>query len=323
MTTKPNGVEDQVNARGTVSAALPGANLFFRDQPAESEGPAEAWQLARNVVDYGCAVFHVANAVRPDHRIRDAVFAALLRRLLITAEASIAILSRGLVEPALALSRTLLDIELAFRLIHQDKTDRLAKRLAAFHYLTYQEHGEGMLKNAPTRNGILQRRDRIAEVIAISKGYARFLEQSVFDEVRDAIKTDKNWHGYRNAEEAFRAIGQDHDYHMTYDGGTPFVHASNPDHDFIDGTDSQLVLKSFVERDPRRIQVLLGHVVLRTVELIAIYVGEKGIDVDEKTGATATIRFDDGHHFDVDSLTALRTLAMREFDVREDGIRKA
>jgi hypothetical protein len=312
-----------VTHRGAVSASLPAAGLFHRDHPAEDEGPEEAWRLARTAVDYGCAVFQIANAVRPERGIRDAVFAALLRRLLITAEASIAVLSRGLVEPALSLSRTLLDIELAFRLIHQDKTDTLAKRLAAFHYLTYQEHGEGMLKNAPTRTGVLQRRDRIQEVIAIAKSYARFLEQGVFDEVREAIRTDKNWHGFRNAEEAFRAIGQDYDYHMTYDGGTPFVHASNPDHDFVDSREGGLVLKAFVERDPQRIQVMLGHVVLRTIELIGIYVDEKGINVDERVGATATIQFDNGRKFDVDSLTALRTLAMREFDVRDEGFKKA
>lgn len=322
MPTEPGIGAGAVKVSGSVSAELPSAELFFRDQPAEAEGPVEAWRLARSVVDYGCAVFHLSDAIRPEHGIRDTVFAALLRRLLITAEASITLLARGLVEPAVALSRTLLDIELAFRLVHQDDTDRLAKRLAAFHYLSYQEHGEGMLRNAPTRTGILERRDRLEEIIATSQSYARFLEQDVFDDVRNAIKTDRNWHGFKNAEEAFRAIGQDHDYHMTYDGGTPFVHASNPDHDFLDRTDNQLVVKAFVEREPARIQVLLGHVVLRVIELIGIYVQEKGLDVDKRTGATASIHFDDGSSLNVDSLTALRTLAMREFDVRDEGFKK-
>jgi hypothetical protein len=306
---------------GAVSATLPGVDSFFRAQPAESEGPTDAWALARSVVDYGCVVLQVASAIRPARPTRDAVLAALLRRLLITAEGGINLLSHGLVEPAHALMRTLLDLELAFQLIHRDESDNFAKRLAAFHYLTYQEHGQDMLSDKSTRDEVLGKHDRVPEVIAISRSYARFLDEAVFDDVRKSLKKDLYWHGFRNVEEAFRAIGAEHDYFMTYDSATWFVHAVNPDHDFVERNDSGLVLKPLVDRDPRNIQPMLGHVVLRTLEMIGVYLDEKDTNVDERTGAKAEIQFEGGEAFAVNSLTALRTLVMRQFDVRRDGFR--
>jgi predicted component of type VI protein secretion system len=65
--------DETVTIAGHVNATIPSVDLFFRDQPAEAEGPAEAWHLARAVVNYGCAVFHKANNIRPEHRIRDAL----------------------------------------------------------------------------------------------------------------------------------------------------------------------------------------------------------------------------------------------------------
>ena len=146
-----------------MSASLPAADAFRRANPAESEGPAEAWRVARAVVDYGCAILQAGPSLRDNRRLRDAVLAALLRRLLVTSESAITLLSRGLVEPALSQARTPLDIELSFRLICTDPTDIFAKRLAAFHYLTYQRHGQDMLSSRHTRQNALPRAERISE----------------------------------------------------------------------------------------------------------------------------------------------------------------
>jgi len=40
----------------TVEATVPQADLFARQQPAITEGPATSWQLARTLIDFGSAV---------------------------------------------------------------------------------------------------------------------------------------------------------------------------------------------------------------------------------------------------------------------------
>ena len=36
-----------------IEAKLPQLDLFARDQPATNEGPADAWQVSRTLVDFG------------------------------------------------------------------------------------------------------------------------------------------------------------------------------------------------------------------------------------------------------------------------------
>lgn len=302
-----------------MNAAIPSADLFFRARPAEDEGPAEAWRLARTVIDYGCALFASKLSLREDRRVRDAVLAALLRRTLVTAEGIVTLLSHGLVEPALALTRTLLDLYTSFRLIERDDTDRMAKRLAAFHYLAYQEHGQDMLSNRPTREGVLRTSGRIPEVIEVAKSYARHLESPAFDEIRAEVKGSQFWHGFSSAEEALRAVGQESEYHMTYDSASWFVHAVNVDHDYLQIGDGTLAMRPLVERDPKVIQPLLGYAVLRTIELLRLYCVDRGLDLDGPTGASASLVEEDGSITSVSSLTALELMALKNFDVRPDG----
>jgi hypothetical protein len=315
-TTREDSASEEFHEVG-FSASLPAADAFLRARPAELEGPEEAWRLARAVVDYGCAILKIGPQLRPDRRIRDAVLAALLRRLLITSESAVILLSKGLVESAMSQTRTLLDIELAFRLIHSDQSDNFAKKLAAFHYLTYQEHGQDMLSSRRTRENVLNGPGRIPEVITITKGYARFLEASVFDEVRDDVRRDRFWHGFQNVEEAFRHIGSEHDYFMTYDSATWFIHAVNVDHDFAELDDSGLSLKPLVERNPSSIQPLLGHVILRSLELLALYLEDTGLNLDERAGGNAEMQLEDGSTIPLASIDGLRMLVLRQFDVRE------
>jgi len=241
-----NQLNDHAVHEAAISASLPTADQFHRAHPAEREGPEEAWRLARDVVDDGGAILAGGPQLRAERRLRDAVLTALLRRLLVTSEGAIALLSKGLLEPAITQTRTMLDIELAFRLIHGDETDRFAKRLAAFHYLTYQQHGQDMLSSRQTRDKAVTRPERIPELISITKSYARFLHGAIFDEVRDSVRTDRFWHGFPNVEAAFRSICQEHDYFMTYDTATWFLQAVNVDHDFIELTETGLAMKPLV-----------------------------------------------------------------------------
>jgi hypothetical protein len=306
-----------------LSASLPSFDGFHRAHPAEHEGPERAWALARAVVDYGCALLQ-GGILRNDRRLRDAVLTALLRRLLVTTESTIALLARGLYEPAMSQTRTILDIELAFALIHGDETDTFAKRLAAFHYLTYQEHGQDMLGNRPTREGYAETPEHVRELVARTKSYARWLDQPVFDDVRESVSTDRFWHGFDSVQGAFRSVGRVHDYFVTYDTSTWFIHAVNVDHDFAELTETGgLSLKPLVERDPAVIQLMLGHVVFRCLESIALYLRDTGNSLDERTGAKVELEGDDGETIPLDSITGLRMLVLRQFDIRDIAVGSA
>lgn len=304
----------------TVSASIPSADLFFRNQPAELEGFEESWRVARSVVDFGCAILSSRPPLRSDRRVRDAVLAALLRRVLVTTEAVIELLSRGLLEPALATSRTLLDLHLAFRLIERDDSDRFARRLAAAHYVLMKRHGQDMLGNKPTREGVLRGSNRIPEVIESTRSYDAFLNSETFDDGRDEVISARYWHGYNSVEEAFRAIGEESEYHMTYDSGSWFVHAANVDHDLTSISEAELSIRPLVERNPDIVQPILGFAVLRALDLISRFCKDRGLDIDEQSGGSAELVFESGERMAIPSQSALQLLAMRAFDVRTDGI---
>jgi hypothetical protein len=175
-----------------------------------------------------------------------------------------------------------------------------------------------MLGNRPTREGYADRPEHVPELIARTKSYARWLEQPVFDDVREQVRSDRFWHGFDNVEAAFRSVGREHDYFVTYDASTWFIHAVNVDHDFAELTESGgLQMKPLVERDPAVIQLMLGHVVLRCLESIALYLRDTGTGFDERTGARVELEGEDGEKIPLDSITGLRMLVLREFDIRE------
>lgn len=298
-----------------ISAAIPQLDRFFRQRPAELEGPVENWTLARTTIDFGVALFVQWNKTSREPHLTDAVLQALLRRCLITSEGMVVLLSRGLLEPAVALSRTLLDNELAFRLILGDSTGRMAKRLAAYHYLTYQRHGQDMLGDPPTREGTVATAGRIQELASVAGSYKRHFEASIFDEVRDELKNARFWHGYKNIEEAFAAVGQSSDYFMQYDAATWFVHDLNVDFDYADRNDNQLILRSLVERDPRVIQTHLGHQALKLATVLQLLVNARGYPTESPFDQMCSVTFPDGRVEYVNALEALMGQLVAHFNV--------
>jgi hypothetical protein len=313
MNTENPADDDVVEA--AVEAMIPQADCFHRAQPAELEGPAENWELARTTVNYGCALLLNWSTVRTGSELKDTVLRAVFRRLLVTTEGVVTLLAHGLFEPAAATSRTILDLELALALVSQDSTGRMARRLAAYHYLTYQEHGQDMLSNPATRKGTVAPGGRIHELVEISKSYARFLEAQVFDDVRDDVKKDKFWHGYASAKEAFKAIGQDADYFMQYDSATWFVHAVNIDWDFVEKVGSAVHMKPLVERDPKVIQLQLGYHLLRLLTSCRALVQELGMPSHKAFARKSTFTFPDGSSVKVDALTALTHQVIERFGI--------
>lgn len=297
-------VDDSGRIEVQMELAIPQRNLFIREQPAHLEGPEDAWAIAITTIDFGCAMLMAWNALRPGHELLDAVVASLLRRMLVTTEGSRVLLAAGLLEPAIAQSRTLLDIELSFRLILNDETGMMAKRLAAYHYLTYQRHGQDQLQDPKTRDRAKEW-DRTRELAQVAGSYKRFLELPIFDDVRKEVRSKRAWHGYDSAEDAFRAAGESPDYFMLYDAQTWFVHAVNVDFDYSDRTETEIRLKPLVERDPAVIQVQLGHQLLRLVTLLRLIAEKRGYPTDPPFDRMSIARFPDGTTEDVTALDAL------------------
>lgn len=296
----------------TYELDIPQADVFDRNA---GRLPSQLIEAAKTVVDYGSALIAASGSFRAEHIIRDAVLLALLRRATITVESISALLHRGLLEPAIALGRTLLDIELAIKLIHNDETDEFALRLAAYHYYAYQRHGQDVLSNRPTRTGILQRGDRISEVIEVSRSYANLLESEVFDSVREVVRRDTYWHGYKSAEAAFEAIGQPADYHMTYDSANWFVHAVNVDFDYdpSESTAEHVHLKALTHNSVTILKTFLGDTLFRYCEIISVYVSERGCPDTDAFRAASRILFPDGANEELESLDAIRAMLLETF----------
>jgi len=304
---------------GSLDAAIPGADQFHRSHPAEVELTSDAIRISEQVVDFGCAIIVALNAINPERRIRDLVTMALLRRAVVTGEAICVLLRRGLAEPAFASHRTLLDIEVAMKLILRDDRDVMARRLALACALQYKSHGEDMLGNRPTREDRLGAPDRVLHVLSVTRSYANLIKDPAFDPVRDAVIADTHWHGFQNMEEAMRELGQQPDYFITYDAVSWFVHGVNIEHDLSASTDDQPALRPLVERDPSQVRMIMGLALLKLLELFGLFLKDRKTDIDALLGGHGKMRLETGDEHDIGSLMAVTTLVMREFDIREDA----
>ena len=131
----------------TLSGTTPVSTRFMRDRPAADEGPEQTWELARQLVDHAAWFLDELSTLEKGREIRGVVLSALLRRAVISAEGVRVCLYHGLEEPAIVLLRNLLEAELNLRLVTADETDRMAKRLAANHYLRAKKHITSALKH--------------------------------------------------------------------------------------------------------------------------------------------------------------------------------
>ncbi len=301
--------------RVTYETSIPQLQVFARPTSPPLVVAGSEWETASTVIDFACALVGTHGHFRRDKHLRDAGLLALLRRAILTTEGVQHLLRAGLLEPAIAGQRTLLDIELAARLIHADPTDHYAYRLAAYHYLTYQRHAQDMLGNRDTRTNMLQPAGRVPEVIEVAKSYARLLEGSVFDSVREDIKLERLWHGFPNVEEAFKSVGQESDYHMTYDSATWFVHASNVDYDYDpnESNADNFELKPMTCMDANVIRTFLGHTVFRLHSVLTIYIAERGLPDSAEFKAVSRIRYPDGDVHGIDCFDALTSVLVSAF----------
>lgn len=297
---------------------------FARRNPAIREGPEDAWVAARQLVDFGCLLLEQSSVIPNDDadgQVRRLVMVALLRRALVTTEGIWLLLSRGLEEDANVLTRTLLDVHLNARLVTSDPTPRMAMRLAAYHYLRYQRHGERMLRDPGTREDMLGDAAERAETARIAGSYAAHLKSPLFDVVRDEVKSSTNWHGFPSVADAFKSVGASSDYYMSYDSFTSYVHDSNVDADFVERHESQIVVRALTERDPARVQTSLGFAVFRLLDILTTFVDECGIPTEfEEDAVRATLMEQsvgiEPSHIVLDDFNGMRQRIIEAFPLR-------
>lgn len=258
-----------------VSGPILQMDLFQRPGPAALEGPPQAWELARVVVDHGAYILKAVNNVREGRQIRDVVTAALLRRGLVTSEGIRQLLVHSLEEPAIVLLRGLLDVEVNLKLMVQDPTDRMAKRFGAHNYLAAQRAGTGLLRNLQTHAKLREAPDVLAFNKRVSREQKEFFESAAFDDVRADVQRDQHWHGKKNIQEAYEAAGLATEYFQLYVPYNPFVHATNPEWDLAEIIDGRPAMKALNQRDPRNTLYLMAGMVSILMRIYQLYLEDR------------------------------------------------
>ena len=240
-----DGKED--TASYVVSGSIGQADLFLRERPVPAHLPERICKLVREVVDHGGFIIsnlRFPNEMSPSRRM---VIAALFRRILITAEAVRMLTERGLEEPAIATLRTLSELEVSFRLVVNDATDRMARRMIYFYAVRGRRHFTKATGDAETRRLFQENTEHWAWAMEKSRFFKEQLSSDEFEDIREECDGAQYWHGFKSQQEAFNAVDMSHDYHTLFDSASSFVHASNIDHDV---TEAGAGVRSLVQIDP-------------------------------------------------------------------------
>ena len=219
-----------------------------------------------------------------------------------TAEAIRALTAAGLEEAAVAVFRTLLELEVNLTLVLDDDTNEAAKRLAAFHFVNGRRHFSKLFGNPDMRERLQGDADHWEWSRATSRRFKEFFESDEFDDVRDEVAGAQYWHGLPNVESAFDAAGMIKDYVGLYDTFSPFSHGSNVDHDWADVEHGRPVLKALPQRDPARTMTMLKGLGFRLIQVYERYLADRG---QPEYQPELAARGEDGDEFTVPAVTAL------------------
>ncbi len=291
-------------------------DCFSRSQPASLEGPPEAWEAIRDVVDHGCFILNEVTNVRQEHGIRDVVAAALLRRLLITAESIRLLIAAGLEESAVVVFRTFLELDVNLRLMFGAEGDHMAKRLAAHYFVKGRRHFAKLLGDAEVRTRIRQDPEHWDWSTQTSRRFREFLESSAFDEVREAVEADANWHGHDSIAAAFKAAGVSDDYLTLYDTFSPFCHGSNLEQDLVAVEDGQPKLRALAQRDPTRTMNMLKGLGFKLIGVYHVFLDDKG---NPEYQPPLEAKTDAGDSFPITAIDALTGRLLEVFGEIEDN----
>jgi hypothetical protein len=84
------------------------------------------------------------------------------------------------------------------KLVTMETTNRMAERLAAWHYRGSQKHGQRTLSHPKTRGGLGNDEGGRQRTIAVARSYAAFFDVPVFDavirfDVARALEGPRGW----------------------------------------------------------------------------------------------------------------------------------
>lgn len=277
-------------------------DLFIRSKPAAVELPDTIRRLARDVIDHGGFVLSSLRFAHPSSKARQIAIVGTFRRILITAEAIRVLISKGLEEPAVATMRTLLELEVNLRLILDDPTDLMARRLIFFYSVRGRRHFTKVACDTETREMFQEDGRYWTWAKSMGKFFKEQLAAGAFDDIQERCEKDQYWHGYRNQREAFAAADMMSDYNTLFDTASSFVHAGNVEHDFTGPGER---IKSLVQRDPSENFARVAYV---TANLVVIY--QKLVEATEQSEyAELTVTITD-EHGNTERMTALTALQM-------------
>ena len=290
-----------------VSGFMGQADLFLRDQPVSARVPERIRQLACDVIDHGGFIIsnlRFPNEASPSRRM---VIAALFRRILITAEAVRMLTNRGLEEPAVATLRTLLELELNLRLVVNDPTDRMARRLIYFYAIRGRRHFSKATGDPRTRELFQEDSEHWTWATEMSRFFKEQLSADEFEDIREECEKDRYWHGFNSQKEAFDDARMSHDYHTLFDSASSFVHASNVDRDVAETGEG---VRGLVQTDPVPAFTRLAHLASNLTSLFVLV--SKATGQDQGYGPTATIERDDGTRKEISAFEFLHARVLSD-----------
>ena len=230
---------------------------------------------------------------------RQMAITAIFRRILITAEAVRVLTNRGLEEPAIATLRTLLELELNLRLVVNDPTDRMARRLIYFYGIRGRRHFRKATADARTREVFQENSEHWSWAKEMSRFFKGQLSADEFEDMREECGKDHYWHGFNSQKEAFDKAGMSHDYHTLFDSASLFVHASNVDHDVAETGEG---VKGLIHMDPAPAFTRLAYLASNLTVLFGLVLEATG---HLGYGPTAVIEGDDGRREEISAIEFL------------------
>ena len=295
-----------------VSGLIGQADLFLRDQPVSPRVPEAIRQLVCDVIDHGGFILRNLWFPKETSSSRGMVITAVFRRILITAEAVRMLTNRGLEEPAVATLRTLLELELNLRLVVNDSTDRMARRLIYFYAIRGRRHFSKATGDTRTRELFQEDGEHWTWAKEMSRFFKEQLSTDEFEDIREECEKDRYWHGFNSQKEAFDDADMSHDYHTLFDSASSFVHASNVDHDVAEAGKG---VRGLVQMDPAPALTRLAYLASNLTVLFGLVL--KATGQRQGYGPTAAIESHDGTREEISAIEFLQARVLSVLDTMQ------
>ena len=198
--------------------------VFVREQEEQSEIHGPGLELLEATIDHGCFALKRLSEMQTESQYRDVMVLALLRRILITAEAVRTLATNRLVDPAMATRRTLLDLEVSLRLVVADDSDDRARYLYLSHAVRARRSAQASMQHTGTRE-LIQANPRFWDWF---KGMSRSAKRRLDAEQSEYAPQGhaQHWLGVTQ-QEAFEMVDMQSDYDLEYIGLSNKIHGGD------------------------------------------------------------------------------------------------